>query len=84
MAAKLDVLAAHCQAEDTDYDRIRKTILWTGPLTADSDGAEVFAEHMAAYAEVGIDEVHVMPFTGDPVRFVDGLGVHVVPLLANL
>ena len=30
------------------------------------------------YADVGVDEVHVMPFTGDPVAFVNGLGEHIV------
>jgi F420-dependent oxidoreductase-like protein len=84
VAAKLDVLAAHCDAEGTDFDRIRKTVLWTGPLIIDSDGAQVFADCMAAYAEVGVDEVHVMPFAGDPLRYVDGLGEHVIPLLTNL
>jgi alkanesulfonate monooxygenase SsuD/methylene tetrahydromethanopterin reductase-like flavin-dependent oxidoreductase (luciferase family) len=80
VAAKLGVLAAHCEVEGTDFDRIRKTVLWTGPLTADPEGAKVFADHMASYAEVGIDEVHVMPFTDDPVRFVDALGEHVIPV----
>jgi hypothetical protein len=39
---------------------------------------------MSAYAEVGIDEVHVMPFGPDPVGFVIGLGDNVVPRLSSL
>jgi F420-dependent oxidoreductase-like protein len=84
VAAKLEVLAAHCETEGTDYDRIRKTILWTGTLDSDPEGAKVFADRMAGYAVVGIDEVHVMPFTGDPVRYVERLGDHVIPLLAGI
>ena len=39
---------------------------------------------MAGYAEIGVGEVHVMPFGDDPVRFIDGLGEHVIPHLASL
>ena len=63
--------------------RIRKTILWTGPLRPDAEGGKVFAEQMAAYAEVGIEEVHVMP-VDDPTGYVGSLGDHVLPLLREL
>ena len=76
--AKLDVLAAHCEREGSDFDRIRKTVLWTGPLNPDAESGKVFADQMAGYAEVGITEVHVMPFGTDPVGFIDGLGDHVI------
>jgi F420-dependent oxidoreductase-like protein len=82
--AKLNVLATHCDREGTDYDRIRKTILWTGPLETTAAGGAAFADQMRGYAEVGIDEVHVMPFTNDPVAFVDGLGHHVIPQLSAI
>jgi F420-dependent oxidoreductase-like protein len=82
--AKLDVLAEHCAREGTDYDRIRKTILWIGPLGPDAEGGKAFAEQMTRYAEVGIEEVHVMPSGDDPVTFVRGLGDHVIPLLEDL
>ncbi len=82
--AKLDVLAAHCAREGTDYHRIRKTILWTGPLETTAAGGAAFADQMRGYAEVGIEEVHVMPFTAHPAAFVDGLGNHVVPQLSAL
>jgi F420-dependent oxidoreductase-like protein len=82
--AKLDVLAAHCAREGTDYHRIRKTILWTDPLETTAAGGAAFADQMRGYAELGIDEVHVMPFTADPVALVDGLGDHVVPRLSAL
>jgi F420-dependent oxidoreductase-like protein len=82
--AKLDVLAAHCAREGTDYGSIRKTVLWTGPLDPGSaQGGSVFAEQMAEYAQVGIEEVHVMPFSDDPVNFINGLGKHVMPQLGE-
>lgn len=82
--AKLEVLARHCEREGTDYDRIRKTILWSQPFTPDREGGAVFLEHMARYAAIGVDEVHVMPYTGDPVAFVNGLGEHVIPSLNDI
>ncbi len=82
--AKLDVLASHCTDAGTDVDRIRKTILWTAPLDpTTAAGAAEFAEHMKAYADVGIVEVHLNVFQ-DPVGFIRGLGQHVVPAIGDL
>lgn len=82
--AKLDVLAEHCAREQTDFDRIRKTVLWAAPLATDADGARTFADQLAGYARAGISEVHVMPMTGDPVGFIERLGKHVIPRLEHL
>jgi hypothetical protein len=71
------VLRGHCDREGTDYDAIRKTILWSNPLEPDTAGAE-FVAQMAPYADLGVEEVHVMPFGEDPVAFVRSLGEHVV------
>jgi F420-dependent oxidoreductase-like protein len=80
---KLDVLRAHCEAEGTDFDRIRKTILWSGAVAPPTDPDE-FLERMRAFADLGIDEVHV-PYSGeDPVGFVQQLGADVVPALGKL
>jgi F420-dependent oxidoreductase-like protein len=84
VAAKLDVLAAHCRREGTDYDRIRKSVLWTGPVDTTDRGGRELTEALAPYAAAGVTEVHVMPWSGDPVGFVEGLGRHVVPRLADL
>ena len=83
VAAKLDVLREHCTREGTDYDRIDKTVLYAAPLAPGADAAATFAETMAAYAAVGITEVHVMPMHGDPVGFVENLGAHVIPRVAG-
>ncbi len=82
--AKLDILAEHCARENQDYDRIRKSVLWAAPLAGGVEAAKVFADEMAAHAEVGIEEVHVMPFAADPVAFIEDLGEHVIPRLAAL
>ena len=82
--AKLDVLAGHCATYGTDVERIRKTILWTAPLDlTTAGGAADFVEHMKGYADVGVVEVHLMPFT-DPVGFIRGLGENVVPAVSRL
>lgn len=44
---KFDVLRGHCAQEGTDYDRIRKTILYVGPLDPDAVDGKAFAEQMA-------------------------------------
>jgi F420-dependent oxidoreductase-like protein len=82
--AKLDVLAGHCEREGTDYDRIRKTIIWGHAFTPDAEGGKEFVDHMSRYAAIGVEEVHVIPWTGDPVGFVNGLGEHVIPRLDEL
>ncbi|MFP5345497.1 MAG: LLM class F420-dependent oxidoreductase [Actinomycetes bacterium] len=84
VAAKLAVLREHCEREGTDYDRIVKTILFTGPIEPGRDGGRRFVETMAQYRDVGVTEVHVAPPAGDPVEFVRGLGEHVVPELTRL
>jgi F420-dependent oxidoreductase-like protein len=63
---KLGVLREHCEREGTSYDAIRKTILWTG---SDPDAAD-FAERLRPYADIGIEEVHVMHLGNEPVRFL--------------
>ena len=79
--AKLDVLARHCADEGRNFDRIRKTVLWGGPVGVDATGAAEFLEALRPYADLGIEAVHVMPMTPDPVAFVRGLGERVVPHL---
>lgn len=77
IAHKLAVLREHCDRLGTDYSAIRKTILWNSPVD------DRFVEVMAGFADVGISEVHVMPFRTEPVAFVEGLG-SIVPELRGL
>jgi F420-dependent oxidoreductase-like protein len=81
---KYEILTAHCAREGTDPDHIARTVLWIAPVTPDAAGGAAFVEQMRAYAAIGVEQVHVMPMTGDPVAFVEGLGAHVVGGLAGL
>ncbi len=80
---KLSVLRSHCEREGTEYDAIRKTILWSAALDPGEQGAG-FVEQMRRFAELGVEEVHVMPFRDDPVPFVRALGRSVVPALRSV
>ena len=83
IAGKLDVLRRHCEAEGTDYDAIAKTMLYAGNDVATGD-YDVFLKDMAGYAELGITEIQVMPWTPDPLGLIDGLIENVVPKLADI
>ncbi|MFD1827259.1 LLM class F420-dependent oxidoreductase [Mumia zhuanghuii] len=80
VAHKLAVLREHCDAVGRPYEEIRKTILWNGPVPF--DGA--FTDTLASYAEVGFDEVFVMPLEPDLVAFARGVVEHVVEPAAGL
>lgn len=84
VAHKFAVLREWCEREGRPYDEIRRTVLHNGPIGQDPTGATAFVEEMRALADVGVDEVHVMPLQGDPVAFVQSLGRHVVPRLSQL
>jgi hypothetical protein len=84
VAHKLAVLHDWCDREGRPYDEIRRTVLYNGPVGQDAAGAATLVEEMRALADVGVDEVHVMPLRGDPVAFVRSLGDHVVPPLSRL
>ena len=80
---KLQVLRDHCATAGTDYDSIRKTMLYTGGLLPGSD-YEGFVAEMAGFAAAGIEGVMVMPLGPDPVRFTEAVAMQVVPRLAEL
>ena len=84
VAHKLAVLREWCEREGRPYDEIRRTVLYNGPVGQDRTGATAFVDEMRALADVGVDEVHVMPLEGDPVAFVRSLGEHVVPRVSPL
>jgi F420-dependent oxidoreductase-like protein len=83
---KLDVLRRHCERLGTDPTRIRPTVMLPRPFDPDSQAGR-FLEQMRELAEVGVEEVHVVPLgaaAADPVGFVRDLGSHVVPRLSQL
>jgi F420-dependent oxidoreductase-like protein len=81
VAAKLDVLRAHCDALGRDYDSIQKTIL--SRVNPDEDISPFLAE-MEQYAKLGVSLVEVAPLPPDPARFVTSLGEKVLPRLAQI
>ncbi|MGZ8741590.1 MAG: LLM class F420-dependent oxidoreductase [Nocardioides sp.] len=88
VAHKFEVLRGWCETEGREYDDIRRTVLWNAPIAPGAAGAAAFLEEMRALADVGVQDVHVMPLRPDasrnPVGFVRGLGEHVVPALREL
>lgn len=82
--SKLAILEQHCRDAGRDYDAIRKTILWTGPVVPDAAGGAEFVESMRPFADLGVEDVRVMPPAGDPVVSLRGLGDHVVEGLGVL
>lgn len=75
---KLDVLRAHCEAEGRDYDAIRKTAIYLGPVADDPDTFVADAERFAA---LGITQLHIMP-DRDPVEYTER-AAELVPRLGS-
>ncbi|MFI6727602.1 LLM class F420-dependent oxidoreductase [Streptomyces atratus] len=80
VAHKLDVLRAHCAAEDRDYDAIAKTVMYNGPVLARPDAFLADAE---AYASLGISEIQVLP-DRHPVSFTHQVAEHIAPGIAAM
>lgn len=78
---KLDVLAQHCEAVGRDTATIEKTIMVGGDPLADVDG---FLASMAAYAELGIEQVWVTPPSTDPAWWTAQLTKQAVRQLHDL
>ena len=80
---KLDVLRRHCDTVGRDYDRIRKTIAYTGDSATEGD-LEAFRRDIAGYGRLGIDTVILSPRLGEPARWIDSFAAPVVGHLAQL
>lgn len=79
---KLDVLKRHCEGIGRDYGSIEKTIMAVGqnPL----DDVRGFLGAMAAYAEMGVETVFLVPRGGNPVEFTQRAGAALVPALREM
>jgi alkanesulfonate monooxygenase SsuD/methylene tetrahydromethanopterin reductase-like flavin-dependent oxidoreductase (luciferase family) len=60
------IFAEHCEAEGTDAERVRRTILSFAPDTADDDAVSRWLTELEMYASLGVDEVFVAPAGADP------------------
>jgi F420-dependent oxidoreductase-like protein len=78
VAHKLDVLRAHCEAEARDYDAIRKTAVYSGPVFDDVVAFVADAKH---YAALGITQIDGVP-DRDPVEYAERLAT-IAPRLAE-
>ncbi len=77
---KLNVLRAHCDTEDTDFDAIRKTVMFSRPLLDDIDG---FITEAESYAGLGVAEIQVLP-DRHPVEFTERILSQIAPRMAAL
>jgi F420-dependent oxidoreductase-like protein len=83
VARKLALLREHCDEQGTDYDAIRKTILYVGAGRPDSSGARELTEQLAQYAQVGISQAHLMPGRTLPTAFIADVAEYLIPALAT-
>mgnify|MGYP003419535104 FL=1 len=84
VARKLAVLKEHCDEQGTDYDAIRKTILYVGSGRPDANGVGELTEQLAQYAEVGITQAHLMPIQTSPPAFISDVAEYLVPALETV
>ncbi|MFT4038221.1 MAG: LLM class F420-dependent oxidoreductase [Thermomicrobiales bacterium] len=82
VAHKLDVLRRHCDEVGRDYDAIRKTIVAINPRPT-PETRDAFVRQMADYAALGVQGVDVVPMTGSPAAFIEGMAP-AIPQLAQL
>ncbi len=68
VAHKLGVLEEHCARLGRPPNEIRRTILWT--KVDPSHDPAAFLAQLRPYADLGVEEVHVMHLGDEPVEFV--------------
>jgi F420-dependent oxidoreductase-like protein len=82
LAHKLDVLRRHCDDLGRDYATIEKTVMGPqGDPLADVDG---FLRTAQAYADLGVEHIHLRAMAPDPVATVTAFGERVAPRLAEI
>jgi F420-dependent oxidoreductase-like protein len=75
VAHKFDVLRAHCEREEREYDSITKTIVAVNDPFAD---VAAFLADCDRYAALGVEEVVLMA-DNDPKRFIERVAQEVIP-----
>ena len=77
---KLDVLRAHCDTEGTDFDAIRKTVMYSrGPLR----DTNTFLTEAELYAAMGVAEIQILP-DRHPVEFTEQVLTTLLPRISAL
>ncbi|WP_406440095.1 LLM class F420-dependent oxidoreductase [Streptomyces sp. NBC_01613] len=80
---KLNVLRGHCDTVGRDYDRIRKTIAYTGEPATEGD-LDAFLRDIADYTGLGLDTVILAPRLGEAAAWIESFAAPVVQRLAEL
>lgn len=79
------ILARHCDAEGTDVDDIRITMMAVPPADcSDTAAVDKFLAFLEPYAKFGVDEVFISIVTGDPATEVAKQAEFLVPRMADL
>jgi F420-dependent oxidoreductase-like protein len=84
VAAKLDVLRAHCEAEGRDYDSIEKTIAYQFDLGSNGERVGQTIDELAGYAELGIQTVHAAVAPPHDPAALELIGDKIIPAVAQL
>jgi len=82
LAHKLEVLRGHCEAEGRDYDSIEKTVM--GPQVDPLADPDEFLRIAQAYADLGIEHIHLRALGPDPEATVTRLAERVAPRLLDI
>ncbi|MGW2724443.1 LLM class F420-dependent oxidoreductase [Streptomyces sp. NPDC001492] len=80
---KLDVLRGHCDAEGRDYDRISKTVAYTGESATAGD-LDTFTRDISGYTKLGLDTVILVPRLGETAAWIESFAAPAVQRLAGL
>ena len=81
---KLDVLRAHCEAVDRDYDEIEKTVLYRFNVGAQGERVPQVIDELADFAELGFGTA-IGDVTGVwSLKPLELIGSEVIPAVADL
>ncbi|HSO96555.1 MAG TPA: LLM class F420-dependent oxidoreductase [Acidimicrobiia bacterium] len=80
---KLDVLRAHCDREDRDYDDIEKTVVFQFDVGANGDNVPEMIDRLGALAALGFDVAHGHVRDVSRLEPLQILGRDVIPAVAD-
>lgn len=73
-------LAKHCEAEGTDVDAIRLTLMTFPP----GDNLDGWLADMEMYRGLGVDEIYLTPPSNTPVADIEMFAAEVLPRVASM
>jgi len=82
LAHKLDVLRRHCDDLGRDYATIEKTVM--GPQGDPLEDVDGFLRTAQAYADLGVEHIHLRAMAPDPGATVTAFGERVAPRLVEI